>query len=104
MAFRFASEGASVVVGDVNESTAEEMIGAATAAGLRVQFVRTDVADEASVEAMVASAVRGFGRLDCLVNNAAIGGAFGPVTQMHVADWDTTFAVLVRGVFLGIKH
>jgi NAD(P)-dependent dehydrogenase (short-subunit alcohol dehydrogenase family) len=39
-----------------------------------------------------------------VVNNAGIGGAFGPITDLEVADWDATFAVLVRGVFLGIKH
>jgi NAD(P)-dependent dehydrogenase (short-subunit alcohol dehydrogenase family) len=37
-------------------------------------------------------------------NNAGVGGAFGAVTDIHVEDWDYTFAVLVRGVFLGIKH
>jgi NAD(P)-dependent dehydrogenase (short-subunit alcohol dehydrogenase family) len=37
-------------------------------------------------------------------NNAGVGGAFGAVTDIHVDDWDYTFAVLVRGVFLGIKH
>ena len=37
-------------------------------------------------------------------NNAGVGGAFGPLTDIDVADWDRTFAVLVRSVFLGIKH
>ena len=39
-----------------------------------------------------------------MVNNAGIGGAFGPVTDIAVEDWDDTFAVLMRGVFLGTKH
>jgi NAD(P)-dependent dehydrogenase (short-subunit alcohol dehydrogenase family) len=39
-----------------------------------------------------------------MVNNAGVGGAFGPLTELHVEDWDYTFAVLVRGVFLGSKH
>jgi NAD(P)-dependent dehydrogenase (short-subunit alcohol dehydrogenase family) len=52
----------------------------------------------------VAAAVDHFGQLDVVVNNAGVGGAFGAVTDLHVDDWDYTFAVLVRGVFLGIKH
>ena len=45
-----------------------------------------------------------FGGLDVMFNNAGVGGAFGPLTEISVEDWDRTFAVLVRSVFLGIKH
>lgn len=53
---------------------------------------------------MIGFAVDEFGRLDCIFNNAGLGGAIGPLTQIKVEDWDRTFAVLVRGVFLGTKH
>ena len=66
--------------------------------------MRTDVAEEADVANMIDTAVRDFGRLDIVFNNAGLGGAFGPLTELEVEDWDFTFAVLVRGVFLGIKH
>jgi NAD(P)-dependent dehydrogenase (short-subunit alcohol dehydrogenase family) len=72
--------------------------------GERARFVTVDVADEADVQRMIAVAVDDFGHLDVLFNNAGVGGAFGPVTHTEVADFDYTFAVLVRGVFLGIKH
>ena len=39
-----------------------------------------------------------------MFNNAGIGGAFGPITEIDVDDWDRTFAILLRSVFLGIKH
>jgi len=105
IAFRFAAEGAAVVIADVNTASGEATSDAAADSGLRnVLFVPADVSDERSVEAMIAQTVRTFGRLDCLVNNAGIGGAFGSVMQTAVEDWDATFAVLVRGVFLGIKH
>ena len=53
---------------------------------------------------MTELALDAFGRLDIVFNNAGIGGAFGPITELEVDDWDTTFHVLVRSVFLGTKH
>jgi len=105
-ALRFLEEGASVVVADLNDATGKEFLESASQAGYaaRVRFARTDVAEEADVASMIDLAVRDFGRLDVVFNNAGIGGAFGPVTNLEVEDWDFTFAVLVRGVFLGIKH
>ncbi len=103
---RFLAEGARVVAADVNETTGKEMMALAAQAGHgdRVRFVRADVCVEAEVEAMIALATSAFGRLDCVFNNAGIVGAFGPITHIDVEDWDDTFAVLVRGVFLGTKH
>lgn len=105
-ALRFLAEGARVVVADLNDATGKEFLESASAAGHggAVRFVRTDVADEAEVANMIETAVREFGRLDVVFNNAGIGGAFGPITELEVEDWDFTFAVLVRGPFLGIKH
>lgn len=98
---RFVADGWRVVLADYNPDT-----GAAAAAefGDGVRFVRADVAQEADVAAAVAACVEEFGRIDCVVNNAGVGGAFGPLTDIDVDEWDYTFAVLVRGVFLGIKH
>lgn len=103
---RFCQEGAKVVVADMNEQTAQETIELARAAGHGddVRFIRTDVAEEADVEAMIAEAEQKFGRLDVVFNNAGVGGAFGPIEALHVEDWDYTFAVNCRSVFLGIKH
>lgn len=103
---RFLREGARVVVADYNPVSGEETISLARAQGHgdRVLFVRTDVAEEAQVERALGAAVQHWGRLDCVFNNAGVGGAFGPITDIAVEDWDYTFAVLVRGVFLGIKH
>lgn len=103
---RFLAEGASVVVADMNEETGKQTLELAAKDGHaeHVRFIRTDVADEPSVEAMVRLALSDFGRLDCLFNNAGVGGAFGALTDIEVEDWDYTFAVLTRGVFLGIKH
>ena len=102
----FLEEGASVVIADMNEGTAKETLDLAARAGYAssVCFVRADVSDEAQVEAIVARALEEFGGLDCIFNNAGVGGALGPVTEISVDDWDYSFAVLMRGVFLGTKH
>jgi NAD(P)-dependent dehydrogenase (short-subunit alcohol dehydrogenase family) len=103
---RFLDEGASVVVADFNATSGAETLAAAAARGHadRVRFVKTDVANEPDVEAMIAATVDAFGGLDIVFNNAGVGGAIGPLTETTVADWDYTFGVLVRGVFLGVKH
>src|SRR5437867_5714975 len=105
-ALLFLREGASVVIGDLNEGTAKETLDLAQEQGHRdrIRSLRVDVAVEADVEAMIGLAESEFGRLDCVFNNAGLGGAIGPITETDVDDWDYTFAVLTRGVFLGIKH
>ncbi|MEL6981745.1 MAG: glucose 1-dehydrogenase [Actinomycetota bacterium] len=98
---RFVDEGAKVLIADMDvergQALADEL-GDATA------FLRTDVSKEEDVAAMVAEATDLFGRLDCLFNNAGFGGALGPIAQTSVEDYDLTMDVLVKGVFLGIKH
>lgn len=103
---RFLAEGARVIAADLNETTGQEMLQLAANAGggERVRFIKTDVAQEKDVETMIALANSAFGRLDCTFNNAGLGGALGPITDIRVEDWDFTFAVLTRGVFLGVKH
>jgi len=103
---RFLAEGASVVIADFNATTGADTVREAFAAGHgeQVRFIKTDVAEEADVAAAVACAVETFGGIDVMFNNAGVGGAIGPLTETSVSDWDYTFAVLTRGVFLGIKH
>lgn len=105
-ALLFLAEGAKVVVADLNaENGAQTLeLAARQGAGDRIAFHRTDVAEEADIEAALALAVDRFGGLDCMVNNAGIGGAFGRITDTKVEEWDFTYRVLVRGVFLGMKH
>lgn len=105
-ALRFLDEGARVVVADMNEGTGKETLELAHSrgAGDRLCFVRADVSQEPDVAAMIQTALDTFGGLDVLFNNAGIGGALGSLLETEVEDWDYTFAVLVRGVFLGIKH
>src|SRR5919108_307088 len=68
----FAEEGAAVVIAERNEPTGRDAEKHIAGRGGRALFVRTDVADEDSVRRMVAEAVRAFGRINVLVNNAAV--------------------------------
>jgi NAD(P)-dependent dehydrogenase (short-subunit alcohol dehydrogenase family) len=104
-ALRFLEQGARVVIADCNEAAARATLTlVAETARERLRFVRCDVAEESDVAALVESALREFGQLDCMFNNAGVPGAVGPLTDVTVEAWDRTFAVMVRGVFLGIKH
>lgn len=105
-ALRFLAAGAQVVIADFNAASGDETMMLATAAGHgdAARFIRTDVAQEADIKAMVECALDSFGRLDVIFNNAGVGGAIGPVWDLEEDDWDYTFDVLVKGVFFGIKH
>lgn len=98
---RFVEEGASVIIADLQVEAGEAL---AAELGRKARFVRTDVTREKDVAAAVDMAVSAFGRLDCMVNNAGIVGAIGPIKDTSVDAWDLTIAVLLRGVFLGMKH
>jgi NAD(P)-dependent dehydrogenase (short-subunit alcohol dehydrogenase family) len=102
----FVAEGWAVVAADLNADNGERLVADLEAGGHKAQitFVRADVSVEEDVAAAVAAAADNYGRLDCMVNNAGVGGAFGPITELEVEDWDYSFAVLVRSVFLGTKH
>jgi len=103
---RFLEEGANVLISDLNGVNGQAAIDewAARFGRDRVRLAVGSVADEDHVAAMVAEATHLWGTLDVMFNNAGIGGAFGPLTEVAVDDWDRTFEVLVRGVFLGTKH
>jgi NAD(P)-dependent dehydrogenase (short-subunit alcohol dehydrogenase family) len=100
-AILFSDEGASVCAADVNLAAAEE-----TAAASRDAFAQqVDVADEASVKAMMDATAARYGGIDVLYNNAGISPADdASVLDTDVEAWDRVQAVNTRGVFLCCKH
>ena len=100
IAERLAGDGAGVVLADTTD--AEHVVRAIREQGGRALAVRTDVADEASVHAMVARTVAEFGRVDVLVNNAAIAAKIQlrPFEQISVAEWRRMQDVNAMGPFL----
>ncbi|WP_200304652.1 glucose 1-dehydrogenase [Streptomyces adelaidensis] len=98
---RFVAEGARVVVADLQEDAGKALVDEL---GEAARFVRTDVADEDDVAALVDYAAEEFGRLDVMFNNAGIIGAIGSIAKCRMSDVDRTFSVILRGTFLGTKH
>jgi len=97
----FVEEGAAVVIADIQDDRGQ---GLAKELGSRAVYVHADVSREAEVRAAVGAAVERFGRLDCLFNNAGFGGVQGGIEEIPVSGFDETIGVLLRGVFLGMKH
>jgi NAD(P)-dependent dehydrogenase (short-subunit alcohol dehydrogenase family) len=98
-----AAQGASVVIADINEPGAAEtasIIGADERTGV----VRVDVADDASVGAMVAFAVERFGRIDGACNVAGISAEPKPFVDHTPAEWQRVIDVDLTGVFLCLQH
>jgi 3-oxoacyl-[acyl-carrier protein] reductase len=93
-----AAEGARVMVADINEAGAQQV-----ALDVGGTSVRVDVADEASVRAMVETTLRTYGRVDALINNAAIFTEVLPrkvFDSISVEEWDRVMSVNVRGCWL----
>jgi len=104
-ALRFAAEGSSVVVADKDASAAEETVRLVRAAGGTAAAAAVDVSAEADAKAMVDLAIREFGRVDVLYNNAGImPEADHSVVDTPVEAWDQVMAVNVRGVYLACKY
>jgi NAD(P)-dependent dehydrogenase (short-subunit alcohol dehydrogenase family) len=100
MALLFAREGAKVVLADISGKQDElaAQIGEAAVA------VHANVADEADVQNMIATAETRFGRLDVLVNNAGFGGGMMRLHEQTTENWDRVHSVNIRGVFFCMKH
>ena len=105
-AHALAGEGARLMIADIADGTAVAAAIARDHGANSVASSMTDVSDENAVKALVAKTMERFGKIDILVNNAAL---FAPLqetkcTEIDVALWDRVMAVNVRGVFLMTKH
>lgn len=101
-ALLFASEGAAVLIGDIQDDKGAAVVDRITATGGQAAFVRLDVADAASWGNAVAVAIERFGALTTLVNNAGIFHP-GGIESETLEGWQRMVAINQTGVFLGMK-
>jgi len=99
IARRFATEGARVMVADINETAAR-----AVAAEIGGIAQAVDVANDASVKAMIDAGIAAWGRIDILVNNAGITHLPQPMEDVSEAEFDRVLAVNAKSVFLTARH
>ncbi len=103
IARRFAAEGAQVVLADLNDQAGRQIAAEIETAGGTAAYVHADVTERAEVEAMVEAARANYGRLDILVNNAGYSHVNQPMTEVAEADFDRTFAVNVKAIYLAAR-
>ncbi len=102
---RFSREGARVVACDLDLEATRESVAMAEAGGGRAVAVRADVSKESEVREAVRAAVKAYGKIDVLYNNAGIfPAADHSVVDTDEAVWDKVLAVNVKGVYLVCKH
>ncbi len=102
LARRFASEGARIVIGDVEVDALERAIGELRASGVEAEGVVTDVTDPAQMQALADAAVARFGGVDVFCNNAGVGGG-GLSWEMPLSTWEWVIGVNLWGVIHGVR-
>lgn len=97
----FASEGATVIAGDIDEAGGTEL--AATSNG-KIHFQRTDVCNVDDIKALMDFAAEKTGGIDVVFNNAGAGGAREGIDEIDAAGWDRTMDLLLRSVAMGVRY
>ena len=100
---RLAAEGAQVTFCDLGHPAGEQALRELAGAGVTATFVQADITREADVERLVGGVVDRLGTVDILVNNAGINAYFD-AAAMTEAEWDSVFAVDLKGAWLCAKH
>ncbi|MFC3052863.1 SDR family NAD(P)-dependent oxidoreductase [Kordiimonas pumila] len=101
----FARDGATVVLADINEKDAGDLLQELDKSGATACFIKTDVASPSDVEALTAEIINRYGKLDCAFNNAGIAGPMGQMLDGYtLEDWDRVFSINIRGVMLCMQQ
>jgi len=104
IAILFAKEGAKVMVADIAVDDGEETVRMAKESGGEATFVKTDISSATDVEKMVKATVDTYGKLNVLINCAAIAAFEGSTVDCKEETWDKIIAVDLKGTWLIMKH
>ena len=103
-AMLFASEGAKVVVADLDESGGSKTAESIREMGSTAIFAKTDVRNASDVQRLIEFTVANFGRLDCAFNNAGVVGRVTSTTDCSEENWDRIIDTNLKGVWLCVKY
>lgn len=104
IAVLYASEGASIVVSDIDEKGGNDTVSAIVASGGAAIFVKADTSKPDDSKQVVERAVAHFGGLHIAVNNAGIGGPLKPTGEYPIDGWDKVISINLSGVFYGMRY
>jgi NAD(P)-dependent dehydrogenase (short-subunit alcohol dehydrogenase family) len=99
----FAREGARIIAADVSEEGGNQTVRMLKGQGASAEFFACDVARASDADALVAAAVKIYGRLDCAFNNAGIAGSQCKTADYSEEEWDRIMAVNLKGVWLCMR-
>jgi NAD(P)-dependent dehydrogenase (short-subunit alcohol dehydrogenase family) len=102
-ALAMASQGARVVVSDVDARGGEETVARIRERKGQALFIRADVSNPEQVAGLIAGTLAAYGRLDCAFNNAGTEGAMATTAECSEENWDRIIAVNLKGVWLCMK-
>jgi 3-oxoacyl-[acyl-carrier protein] reductase len=104
IAKRLAAEGAQVVVNDINVAGGERVVTEILASGGQAEFFKADVTQSPEVKALIEHAMRRFGRLDVVVNNAGWTHRNRPALEVPEDEFDRCYAINVKSIYLATVH
>jgi len=104
VALLYASEGAKVVVSDINETGGKETAAMIKKNSGETIFVKTDTSRPSDNEMLVKKTIESYGALHIACNNAGIGGALAPTGEYSIDDWNRVINVNLSGVFYGMRY
>ena len=104
IAQRYAAEGAAVLVNDVNDDNGEGVVKSLREAGGKAAYVHADVSKDADTRSMLEAALKEFGRVDIVVNNAGVSHRNQPVLDVSEAEFDRVFNINVKAMYWSTQH
>jgi len=104
IAILYASEGAKVVVSDIDEKGGNETVSVIKSKGGEAFFIKADTSKPSDHQSLVEQTVKKYGGLHIACNNAGIGGDLAPIGEYTIDGWDKIIGINLSGVFYGLRY